>query len=100
MLTSQTIHQIIGTHRGRLASAYGVKRIGLFGSYAKGAATQSSDIDLIVEFDKPLGLKFVEFAEELESLLGRPVDVITPEGLKGIRIRRVAEDIAQSVVYV
>ena len=55
---------------------------------------------MIVEFEQPLGLKFIEFAEELERLLGRKVDVLTPEGLKGIRIRRVAEDIAQSVVYV
>ena len=54
---------------------------------------------VIVEFDQPLGLKFIEFAEELERLLGRE-DVLTLEALKGIRIRRIAEDIAQSVVYV
>jgi len=100
MRTSQGIEKLLHENYGRLAEEYGVKKLGLFGSYAKGLPTPNSDVDVIVEFEQPLGLKFIEFAEELERLLGRKVDVLTPEGLKGIRIRRVAEDIALSVVYV
>ncbi len=100
MYTRKTIEDILGANRAHLASEYGLKRVGLFGSYAKNAAKTDSDIDLIVELDRPLGLKFVELAEELERLLGRKVDLLTPEGLKGIRIRTVAEDIARSVSYV
>jgi predicted nucleotidyltransferase len=59
-------------------SEYGVKRIGLFGSHAKGAPSERSDVDLVVEFARPIGLKFIEFAEYLESLLGKKVDVLTP----------------------
>jgi len=100
MRTRQGIERLLHENYSHLAKEYGVKKLGLFGSYAKGSPTPTSDIDVIVEFEQPLGLKFIEFAEELERLLGRKVDVLTPEGLKGIRIRPVAEDIAQSVVYV
>jgi len=58
-----------------LSAEYGVKRIGIFGSCAKGQLTDKSDVDIIVEFERPLGLRFVEFAEYLENLLGRDVDI-------------------------
>ena len=94
------IENILRENYGHLAKEYGVKKLGLFGSYAKGSFTPTSDVDVIIDFEHPLGLKFIEFAEELERLLDRKVAVLTPKDLKGIRIRRVAEDIAQRVVYV
>lgn len=81
-------------------SEYGVKRIGLFGSYAKGTPTQGSDIDILVEFEKPIGLKFMEFAEYIEGLLGTTVDILTPVGLEAIRVERVARNIKESILYV
>lgn len=81
-------------------SEYGVKRIGLFGSYAKGTPTQGSDIDVLVEFEKPIGLKFMEFAEYIEGLLGTTVDILTPVGLEAIRVERVAGNIKENIVYV
>lgn len=83
-----------------LKNNYQVKRLGLFGSFAKGKETRSSDIDLIVEFKNPIGLNFVEFAEYIENLLGRKVDILTPEGIKSIRIKQVARDIKRGVIYV
>lgn len=83
-----------------LASEYGVERIGVFGSHATGQATEASDVDVVVEFGRPIGFRFVEFAEHLEDLLGREVDVLTPEGIQAIRIGRVAQSIRESVVYV
>jgi predicted nucleotidyltransferase len=61
---------------------------------------ESSDVDIVVEFDRPIGFRFVEFAEYLESLLGKRVDVLTPAGIQGIRIERIARDIQESTVYV
>jgi len=100
MPTDQNIFELLRANRPRLATDYGLKKLGLFGSYAKGTATAASDVDILVEFEKPLGLKFVEFAEELERLLHARVDILTPEGLKGIRVRRVADEIAKSITYV
>ena len=83
-----------------LASEYGVKRIGLFGSYAKGTPGETSDVDVVVEFARPIGLRFIEFADYLESVLGKRVDVLTPAGIRGIRIARIAEEIEKGLVYV
>jgi len=57
-------------------------------------------VDIIVEFEHPIGFKFFELVEYLEQLLGRKVDVLTPAGLQGIRVTRVAQDITESIVYV
>jgi uncharacterized protein len=100
MLTKHEIARILGKNRAYLASEYGVKRIGLFGSFAKETPTAISDVDLIVEFDRPIGFRFVELADYLESLLGKSVDIITPAGVQGIRIERIARSIEESIVYV
>ncbi len=100
MLTKQEITKILQENYPRLTSEYGVKRIGLFGSYAKGTPTETSDVDIVVEFDRPIGFRFTEFSEYLESLLGKSVDVLTPAGIQGIRIERIARSIEESTVYV
>ena len=83
-----------------LRRLFGVKRMALFGSFAKGTQRHDSDVDLYVEFDKPVGLAFFKLTQYLEKKLGRKTDVITPGGLVGIRIPQVAEDIKRSLVYV
>ncbi|MCA9999664.1 MAG: nucleotidyltransferase family protein [Anaerolineales bacterium] len=83
-----------------LSTQYGVKRLGIFGSYAKGTPQEASDIDILVEFDRPIGLSFMELGDYLEQLLGTKVDILTLVGLQGIRVKRVAQDIAESVEYV
>jgi len=83
-----------------LSSYYGVKRIALFGSFAKGEQRADSDIDILVEFKRPIGLKFMDFAEYIEKLMNRKVDILTPEGINGIRIKSVAENIERGLIYV
>jgi predicted nucleotidyltransferase len=99
-MTAETIIEVLRKENPHLASEYGVKRLGVFGSHAKGLATEASDVDLVVEFTRPIGFKFVEFTEYLENLLGKSVDVLTPAGIEGIRIERIAQSIQESVVYV
>ena len=100
MLTKEQIVKLLREKYPYLAAEYGVKRVGIFGSYAKGLPDETSDIDIIVEFEYPIGFKFIELVEYLEHLLGRKVDVLTPAGLRGIRVPRVAQDIMESIVYV
>jgi len=83
-----------------LYSQFGVKRIGLFGSMASENETEESDIDLIVEFEKPIGLEFISLIGYLESILKRKVDVITKDGLKNIRVKKVSRSIERSIIYV
>ena len=100
MLTKAQVMARLREHYPILVARYGVKRVGVFGSFAKGTPTESSDIDLLIEFERPLGLQFVDLVEYLEHILGRRVDVLTPEGVRGIRVARVARDIRESVEYV
>jgi len=83
-----------------LNARFGVRRIGLFGSFASETANEGSDVDLIIDFERPIGLKFVELVEYLEVLLGRKVDVLTSAGLRGIRLPSVARRIEESVIHV
>jgi uncharacterized protein len=100
MLTQEKIINLLREKYPYLASEYGVKRIGLFGSWVKGVPDETSDVDIVVEFERPLGFKFVEFTEYLEDLLDKKVDVLTPAGIQGIRIAHIAKDIQASIVYV
>lgn len=75
--------QILKQKKAELTSRFGVKSLLLFGSVARDEATPTSDIDLLVEFDRPVGY-FGLFAlqDYLEKLLGCPVDLGTPDSLK------------------
>ena len=62
---------------------HGVSAIYVFGSVARGRATVESDIDLLVEFSRPIGLVgFVRLQQRLAAVLGHPVDLVTPAALK------------------
>ncbi len=99
-LTKEAILRLLRESYPQLIDQFGVRRIGLFGSFARETAQESSDIDLVVEFQRPIGLKFMEMVEYLETLLGRRVDVLTPAGLRGIRVPEVARQIEESIVHV
>jgi len=83
-----------------LSSEFGIKRIGVFGSVAKQLEGEESDIDLVVEFDRPIGLKFISLAEYLEKIFGRKVDILTKDGVRNIRVKRVSTDIEKDIIYV
>ena len=65
-----------------IAETYGVKRVNLFGSYARGEANNSSDVDILIDKGKLHGLiQYFSFTHELEDKLGCHVDVVT-EGIQ------------------
>ena len=99
-LTRNEILRRLKDNQGYLSAEYGLKRIGIFGSYAKGTQTQESDVDIVAEFEKPIGLKFVEFSETIENLLGKKIDILTPAGIRGIRNLSVAQGIRETIIYV
>ena len=75
-----TRDQILDTLRRALPDLereFGVRRIALFGSYARGEATAGSDVDVLVDVDPAIGLRFVDLAEWIEGLLGVRTDVVS-----------------------
>ena len=62
---------------------YGVKELAIFGSYSRNeAVADKSDVDILVDFSQPIGLAFVDLADELESLLQLKVDLVSRGGIK------------------
>jgi hypothetical protein len=68
-------------YRKKIKKEYSVEKIGIFGSYAKGNQTESSDIDVLVEFKHATYDNLIELAFYLEDLYGKKVDLITVKGL-------------------
>lgn len=91
------IYDILGQHKADLSRSYGVKAMGVFGSFARGDATKKSDVDILVEFVEPIGLfKFVELEQKLSSLVGRKVDLVTKQALKPY----IKNDVLKQTIYV
>ncbi len=81
-MTKESPISILNRHRAEL-SAIGVKSLKFFGSVVLDEARPDSDIDILVEFSRPVGLlAFVHLRQRLSELLDRPVDLVTPEALK------------------
>lgn len=77
MKTLAEIKKILNDYREYLYKNYGVKEIYLFGSYVRNEQKEDSDLDLLVQLEKPIGLKFVELGDFLEKILDMKVDVLT-----------------------
>jgi len=76
------ILETLRAHRAEIR-AFGVSRVALFGSLARGEERPDSDADILVEFDQPVGFfTFARLQRYLEELLGRPVDLVTPGAIR------------------
>lgn len=98
-LTKAQILRTLKKHDDALKQ-YSVKRIGLFSSFARGDQTAKSDIDFLVEFDRPTYDNFYGLCVFLERLFRRQVEVLTPSAVDSIRVDEVARSIRESVVFV
>ena len=76
-----------------LQRKYPISQLGVFGSYARGEATENSDLDLAVELNGPMGLNFVAMANEIEDIFGIKVDVVPKRSIKTIYLSSVEKDI-------
>ncbi len=65
-----------------LNKKYPINELAIFGSYARGEATENSDLDIMVEFSKPVGYLFFDLAKELEEYLHLKVDLVSKKGIK------------------
>lgn len=75
---------------------YAVKEIGLFGSYSDGSYTDESDIDLLIELEKPIGWKFFTLELFLEKVFNKKIDLVTKNALK----EQIKDNILRQVNFV
>ncbi len=81
---------LLRSHEREMQERFAVRRIGLFGSFVRGEEKETSDVDILVEFEEPTFRNFMNLAFFLEDLFGRRVDLLTPEGISH-RIRPYVE---------
>lgn len=90
------IEKIIERKRTFLEEKFNLKEIGIFGSYARGDETEYSDLDILVNFSKPIGWEFIDLKDFLEEILGSKVDLVTTNALKS----QLRDRILKEVVYI
>lgn len=96
MKTLEEIEQWLVQHKSVLQERYKIRELGIFGSYVRQEQTETSDVDLLVEFSEtPSLLKFVNLENYLSDNLGVKVDLVHKGGLKS----RIGERILAEVVY-
>ncbi len=96
-LNKDYIINFINIQKPELQSKYGVKRIGLFGSYARDFADQDSDIDIVVEINKPDLFILIGIKQFLEDSLGAQVDIVRLRDKMNLALRKRIE---RDAIYV
>ncbi len=82
MKSLSQIKSTLNKHKKRLFKEYPIKTMVIFGSYARKEQTNESDLDLMVEFNGQIGIRFIDLAEEIENLVGFKVDLVSRNGIK------------------
>ncbi len=96
MITENDILSKLRELKPALNKDYAVKEIGLFGSFSDDSYNENSDIDLLVELERPIGWKFFSLELYLEEIFGRKIDLVTKNALKG----QIKDNILKQVNYV
>jgi predicted nucleotidyltransferase len=102
--TREEIISILNAEMPKLQREYGITKMALFGSFAEGTPTETSDVDLLFESSESLGFKFFELSDYLASSLGRRIDLVTfrqvADSKKKPRYQKIAEDVERNLIYV
>ncbi len=93
MKTLQDVRSALLKHKHQLFLAYPIKSIAIFGSFARNEQTESSDLDLMVEFNDKIGIQFIDLADEIEDYIGLKVDLVSRKGVKDRYLQAIKSDL-------
>lgn len=93
MTDLNSIRQILTQLKPELTQKYFVASIGLFGSIVRDDFSPNSDIDIIVNFSKPVGIEFIDLADFIETKLKKKVDLVSSKGLKAKYLKQIQPEI-------
>ena len=81
------------SRKAELFERFGIKNLAIFGSYARNEQRSDSDIDMLVEFDGPIGIEFIDLANQLETILQLRVDLVSRTGIKPKYYKAISSDL-------
>ena len=94
MKTFEEIRELLQKHKAEFKDQYGLKEIGIFGSYIRGEQNERSDLDILVELEKPVGfVRFIKLEHALSQLLGVQVEIVTKKALKPHIGKRILDEV-------
>jgi predicted nucleotidyltransferase len=93
IISKQEILSVLVQNKSELENKFKVRRMALFGSYARGEETPDSDVDILVDIDPSVGLEFVTLAEKIEQLLGLPVELVSRRAIKPNKLKYIERDL-------
>lgn len=93
MRNLREIKDILLTNKAALFSNYSLQSLAIFGSYSRNSANETSDLDIMVDFKTPIGIKFIDLAEELEELLNIKVELVSKKGIKEKYLKAIESDL-------
>lgn len=96
MRTLQEIKTILNSHKQHLFKDYPIKSMAIFGSYSRSENNDNSDLDILVEFNDKIGIRFVDLADEIENIVGFKVDLVSKKGIK----EKYLQTIDSELIYV
>jgi predicted nucleotidyltransferase len=88
--------EILRRIKPQLQSRYPLSRLALFGSTARGEAGERSDVDVLVDVDPSIGLRFVDLATDIEEALGQPADVVSRRAIDPARWAMIQPELADA----
>jgi predicted nucleotidyltransferase len=89
-----SIKKVLSEIKPELERRFHVSAIGVFGSYARGDQKPDSDIDIIVDFNRSVGVEFIDLADYIEGKLQSPVDLVSRKGIKHGYLELIEKDVA------
>jgi uncharacterized protein len=96
MVNKEHITKALKDNKLDLSTRYHLTSIGIFGSFTREDFRDDSDIDILIDYDQPIGIEFIDLAEELEKILDRKVDLVSKNGVKP----KYFDEIQKDLIYV
>jgi hypothetical protein len=93
MRSRQNILERLRTFKPALQQEFPLRRMSLFGSWARNEQSDTSDVDILVDVDPSIGLRFVTLAERLESLLEQHVDLVSSRAVKPSLLKQIQAEL-------
>jgi uncharacterized protein len=93
MTSLSQIQKKLTAHKSEFSIRFRVKNLAVFGSYARGDQRPDSDLDVLVEFNAPVGVEFIDLGNYLEHLLDLRVDLVSRNGIKPKYYKAISDEL-------
>lgn len=93
MIDKAHIAKTLKDNKADLVARYHLTSIGIFGSFTREDFREDSDIDILIDYDLPIGIEFIDLADELEKILNRKVDLVSKNGIKPKYLKEIQKDL-------